>query len=255
MTLLHGNSIVSDTEMSFKGFIIRLAIVCTFAILPVHAQNTAGSGSEYADDGTPVLIKNLPDPEEVRAKAVWAKSIAEVEGVVGEQPILDLLELAPGIEAAVAVYPEGKLLLVEYPTPQLSIDADEKFQSRLNELGLTSSIAYRRIGNYSAFVFNGSDPKAANALLDQIKYIKTVQWLGEDPNYQRKVERYFAGTTADIFISTLIFVVVGAGIALGIGAGAGYLLFRREEKRRHARQAFTDAGGMTRLNLDEFSGD
>lgn len=241
--------------MRFKGSIILLLAVCVFAALSVRSQDKIKAASEYTEDGTPVLIKNLPDPEEIRTKAVWVRSLSEVEAVVGKQPVLDLIELLPGVEAAVAVYPEGKLLLIEYPTPQFSVDADGKFQARLNESGLMSSIVYRRIGNYSAFVFDANDPKSANALLDLIKYKKTVQWLGEDPNYQRKVERYVASTTADIFISTLIFVVVGGGAAIAVGAAVGFLLFKREEKRRHARHAFSDAGGMTRLNLDELSGE
>lgn len=239
--------------MIFIKLSICSLVICASAVSPVRAQVSLNAGSEYADDGIPVLIKNLPDPEEARSRAVWARSVAEIEGVIGKQPVLDLVEIVPGVEVAVGIYPEGKLLLIEYPTPQFATDADEKFQARLNELGMTYSIVYRRIGNYSAFVFDGGDPKKATVLLDRIRYAKTVQWLGEDPNYQRKVERYFAGATADIFISTLIFVLAGAAVALTFGGGIGFLLYKYEERKRHSKQTFSDAGGMTRLNLDEFS--
>lgn len=241
--------------MRLMKILVLLVIVCFVQTAVALAQESSVSGSEYSEDGVPVLIKNLPDPDEVRAKAVWAKSLADIESVVGKQPILDLVEMVPGVEVAVAVYPEGRLLMVEYPTPQFSTDADQRFQARLAELGQASTVTYRRIGNYSAFVFDSQDPQSANRLLDQIKYSKTVQWLGEDPNYQRKVERYFAGTTADIFIATLIAVVVGAGIAAGLGIVIGLLFYKYEEKKRHSRQSFSDAGGMTRLNLDELSED
>lgn len=243
------------SKMRLMKILVLLLIVCFVQAAVALAQDPPVSSSEYSEDGVPVLIKNLPEPDEVRAKAVWAKSVADIESVIGKQSVLDLVELVPGVEAAVAVYPEGKLLLIEYPTPQFSTDADQRFQARLAELGQASTLTYRKIGNYSAFVFDSQDPQSANKLLDQIKYSKTVQWLGEDPNYQKKVERYFAGTTADIFISTLIAIVVGAGIAAGLGVVVGLLFYKYEEKRRHSRHAFSDAGGMTRLNLDELSGD
>lgn len=239
---------------SFTTFL--LAAIFSIALQSwVNAQSPVVAGSEYADDGVPVLIKNLPGPEEVRAKAVWARSVGDIENAIGSQPMFDLIEMVPGVEAAAAVYPEGKLLMVEYPTPQFAAEADEKFQRRISEMGTSAPMSYRRIGNYAAFVFEARDPESANALLEQIRYVKTVQWLGEDPNYQRKVERYFAITTADIFISTLIAIVVGAAVAVGIGIAAGLAFYKYEDKKRRSRKAFSDAGSMTRLNLDELTED
>jgi hypothetical protein len=236
-----------------KSSLVLVLVLAAFA--QVRPQSAGQSASEYAPDGVPVLIKNLPEPDAVRSTAVWARSIEEIESVVGPRPIRDLIEISKGTEAAVAEYPEGKVLLIEYATPQLSVDADLKFQERLAELGTPVDIAYRRIGNYSAFVFDAKDRESADFLLDQIRYAKTVQWLGEDPNYAAKVERYLALSTANIFIGTLYAIATGAAVAVGIGIVVGLVYFRVESRRRASRTAYSDAGGMTRLNLDELSED
>ena len=102
-------------------------------------------------------------------------------------------------------------------------------------------------------MFDAGDETGANALLDQIKYEKTVQWLGEDPNYQKKYERYVAITTADIFLSTTILIVSGIGFAVLTGIVVGLLFYRFRDHKRGAVAAFSDAGGMIRLNLDELT--
>lgn len=232
---------------------VLLCILTGLATVAALPQTGSSIPSEYAPDGTPVLIKNLPEPESVRAAAKWVGTSAELETLIGRRAVSDLIEITRGIEAVVAVYPEGKLLLIEYPTPQLSIDADERFRARLAESDSASDIRYRRIGNYSVFIFDGTDAQASEALLDQIKYSKTVQWLGEDPNYAAKAERYLAASTANIFIGTVIAIVSGAALAIGIGLVVGFLYFKSEERRRASMTAFSDAGGMTRLNLDELS--
>lgn len=238
--------------------VLRLITVAIFLIAVsgsiAKAQTAITADLENGDDGVPVLLKNLPGSEASRSKTVWARSLGEIEAAIGPQPVLDLVELATGVEAVAAVYPEGKLLLIEYPTPQFSIEADQRFQSRLSELG-ESGIHYRRIGNYSAFVFEAKGAEDANGLLDEIKYSKTVRWLGEDPHYQLKVERYFGITTANVFISTLIAVSVALGIAIALGVVSGLIFYKYEERRRRFRTTFSDAGGMTRINLDGLSED
>ena len=87
----------------------------------------------------------------------------------------------------------------------------------------------------------------------QIKYEKSVQWLGEDPFFVSKVERYLVGTTGDVLVSTAMFIVMCMGGAVGIGLLGGYIYFMKREQRRLTRHAFSDAGGLTRLNLDELT--
>jgi hypothetical protein len=50
-------------------------------------------------------------------------------------------------------------------------------------------------------------------LLDQVKYEKTVQWLGRNP-FEISPERAFVISTTDLFISTVLIVVLGPGFHL-----------------------------------------
>ncbi len=141
---------------------------------------------------------------------------------------------------------------MEFATPQASADADARI---LNKLAASpeNGIVYRRIGNYNAFVFDAQAPDAAAGLLDEVKYQKSVQWLGEDPFLLKKLERYFVTTTRDIFISTVLWIVGGLGIAIVSGLIAGIIFYRFREHQRATWTAYSDAGGLTRLNLDELS--
>ena len=222
------------------------------AVLGAFAQNTV-KPQEVGDDGVPVLVKHLPRYDEVRSVAVYARSRDDLKRVAGNQPVLDLVDLTAGTEAASAEYPQGKLVIVEYVTPQASIDADAKFQQKIQTSPQNPPVYYRRIGNYSVFVFDAPDEQSAAGLLDQVKYEKKVQWLGEDPFDLRKIERAFVFTTRDIFLSTVMFIVGWIVAAVLGGILVGYLFFRFREGKRAEYQRFTDAGGMTRLNLDDLS--
>jgi hypothetical protein len=202
-------------------------------------------------DGIPVLIKHLPEWESVRGQTTFAADANTLRAALGGRPVLDQIDFAGGTEAVTATYPAGRLLIVEFTSPQASIDADDHIRAAL--AGDPSTV-YRRIGNYNAFVFDATDAAAANALLDQVKYEKTVQWLGRNP-YQISAERAFVIGTTDLFISTVLIVVMGIGFSLVAGLFTGYLFFLLREKRRSRLAAFTDAGGMTRLNLDGFTPD
>jgi hypothetical protein len=238
---------------------LALLIASVFIALGVHAyafgQNGSANGfvSQEIDesDGIPVLIKHLPDWESVRGGATITNHLSELQRVLGERAVLGAVEFFPGIEAAVATYPAGTLLLIEHPTPQAASDAEQKIQQFL--AGGQESVVYRRIGNYNALVFDMTDVDRAGALLDQVKYEKTIQWLGEDPFLLQKIDRYIATTGRDVAISTVIFIVVVLLSAVLIGVLSGLIFFRiRESKRAHMTR-FSDAGGLTRLNLDDLA--
>lgn len=204
-------------------------------------------------DGIPVLIKHLPDWENVRDATTFTNKPHDLKNALGNRPVLDLIDFSGGTEAVTAAYPAGRLLIVEYTSPQASIDADAKFQQHIAGAPQTLPVVYRRIGNYNAFVFDAADETAANSLLDEIKYQKIVQWLGEDPYLLQRLERYFVTTTRDIFVSTVIWIVMGIGLSIVTGVVAGLIFFRFREQKRATRTAYSDAGGLTRLNLDELS--
>lgn len=239
---------------------IRSASAAIFAVLLsvsiVFGQSSPGGpvrSQEYSEsDGVPVLIKHLPNWESVRQTAVLARDVPSLKAVLGERPALDLIDFSAGTEAATAAYPEGKLLIIEYSTPQASVDADGKFTSLLSSGD--GKTAYKRIGNYNVLVFDASDLAAANALIDQVKYEKNIQWLGPNP-FRISAERAFVLTTSDIFFSTVLVILMGIGISIVGGLITGWVFFLYRERRRAEMTTYTDAGGMTRLNLDGFTPD
>lgn len=237
--------------------LLVLLFVIPFFTVVHFAQNAPNNPVDITvvseDDLTPSIIKGLPDWQNNKDKATQIKNSAELKKLLGNNKILDLIEFTGGTEAVTANYEAGKLLVVEFQTPQFSVDADTKIQQFLAENQSNPPIFYRRVGNYSAFIFEGKDEASANALLDQVKYEKVVQWLGEDPNYLQKAERYFIRQTSQLFFSTVIAIVGGISIAVLLGIVVGFLYFRSRNQRLNQTAAFSDAGGMTRLNLDGLS--
>ncbi|HUR98429.1 MAG TPA: hypothetical protein VMZ26_10230 [Pyrinomonadaceae bacterium] len=217
------------------------------------AQQPAAQSQEISDvDGRPVLIKHLPDLGAAEQGLIFGTEKAALENAVPNQPVLHRLEFPFGTEYVTAVYPQGRVLIIEYTNPQSSSEAD----ARIQEFAGTQPDAgfiYRRIGNYNTFVFGAVDPAAANGLLDQIKYEKTVQWLGEDPYILKKLERYMVTTSRDVMISTVLVIVGGIVSSVLAGILVGFVFFRFRDQKRASRTAFSDAGGLTRLNLDGLS--
>ena len=80
-----------------------------------------------------------------------------------------------------------------------------------------------------------------------------MQWLGENPFELRRMERAFIYMTRDMFIATVLWIVLGMLGSVVAGLGIGYIFFLFREKQRSRLTAFSDAGGLTRLNLDDLS--
>lgn len=240
-------------KTSLEKVIAAILLACSISLTAFgQSEGSLPYKAEVSgNDEIPVLVKHLPDWESVRSQTTFAKSVGELKSVLGERPVLDLIDFSGGTEAVTAPYDAGKLLIIEYSTPQSSIEADKQFTEKLASDGDHTTV-YRRIGNYNAFVFDAVDQTAANALLDQVKYEKVVQWLGKNP-YIISAERAFVLTTSDIFISTVLAIVIVMGIAIFCGVVIGYVFFSIRERKRAGMQAFSDAGGMTRLNLDGFT--
>lgn len=237
---------------------ISFSILFVFALVGASfAQNNAAptiKSREVSDeDGIPVLIKHLPDWENARNRATYILNQNDLRNALGWRDFFDIIEFESGTEAVTADYDAGKLLLIEFYTAQSSIDADNRIRQRFAENGQAESTVYRRIGNYNVFVFETTDQAAANALLDQIKYEKTVQWLGEDPFLIERAERAFVQGLSDLFIATVLWIVGGLGLSILAGIAVGFVYFRYREQQRAQMQTFSDAGGMTRLNLDGFT--
>lgn len=225
-----------------------MVLVCfTFGQAPVEPKFKSQEISEV--DGYPVLMKHLPDFDVVKDKAKFAITVDELRAAVGERPILANVDMSAGAEATTADYAAGKLLIIEFPSPQASIEADEQFK---NLLSRESNAVYRRIGNYNAFVFDSPDQLAANALLDQVLFEKDIQWLGDNP-FRINAERAFIIQTSELFVSTVIWIFMGIGLAVVVGIATGAVFFVIRRKERADNVAFANVSGMTILELDEFS--
>jgi len=214
-------------------------------------ENTLPGG----DDEIPVLVKHLPNWAAVVRHASYAVTLNGLKSIATNQPILDVLDFEGGTEAVASNYGQEQLVIVEFTTPQISIDNDQRILARIQELknqGQSAPSAYRRVGNYSVFVFNASDEKTANELIDQVKYQQVVQWLGEDPHLYEKLQRYLANTSAGVLLAVMESSGLSLLICLGLGALLGGLLFRHRRSQQAA--SYSDAGGTVRLNLDELTG-
>jgi hypothetical protein len=246
-------------KMKKTWFIRFLVLIWAVLLTGLSASAQASNNSQIKsreisdDDGLPVLMKHLPDWENARNQATYILNENDLRNALGNRPIFDLINFESGTEAVTAPYGDSKLLIIEYMTPQASVDADEKIKQKLAESPQNPPIFYRRIGNYNALVFDTEDETAATALLEQVKYEKNIQWLGKDPFLLKRAERAFVLTTSDIFITTTLVIVGGLGFSILAGIIVGIFFFYFREQKRSAMETFSDAGGMTRLNLDGFT--
>src|ERR1051325_4289639 len=213
------------------------------------------TGLDSGEGEIPVLVKHLPDWESVQSQAIYLVSSRDLQIVSSNQPILNEVTFDGGTEAVVGNYGQTQLVIVEFTTPQFSIDNDSRIWTKIAELkskGEPTPTAYRRVGNYSVFVFNAPDEKTANALIEQVKYEQVVQWLGDDPHLYERLQRYFAETSAGVLIAVLKSSGLSLVLCLAAGALIGTMLFRHRRAQNDA--AYSDAGGSIRLNLDDLTG-
>jgi hypothetical protein len=214
---------------------------------------------DSGENDIPVLVKHLPNWEAAQAHASYIVSLQSLKDLLPQQRVLDAVSFEGSPEATLAKYDAGKLLIIEFNTAKIAADNDWNIKTKLNELrgaGTNANYlptAYRRVGNYAVFVFDAPSEPVANELIDQVKYQQVVQWLGNDPYVYERATREFTETTLGVFVS----VVKASGLALvtclGVGGLLGALLFSRRRARTRNVEAYTDAGGMLRLNLDEMT--
>jgi hypothetical protein len=206
----------------------------------------------------PVLIQHLPPPEEAQENAVFLKSFSDLDKLGLPQPVLSAVQSAGDADAALGTYAPSKVLIIEFHTPQLAADNDQRIIARIQELwrlGQPAPTAYRRVGNYSVFVFDAPDEQTAKQLIDQVKYEQVVQWLGDNPNILKEAQKRYVNTTLGVLVAVLKASGYAALLCLGVGGLIGGLLFSYRRAQQKDVTAFSDAGGMLRLNLDEMTAD
>lgn len=252
---------ISMREFSVVNWALQKNLFATFILLSAaifaFGQNNQRSPQtmEVSDDGVPVLIKHLPDWENAQKRSAIVVNLQDLQKLSGNRPILNEVEFIGGTEAATATYDKARLIIIEFPTPQMAIDTDAKIQAKLSQSPQPNT-AYRKTGNYVVFVFDASDEQTANSLLDGVSYEKDVQWLGDNPYpaiAAARKEREFVLATGDIILTVIKTSGLAILAALGIGGIFGTLLFYRRRQQQAAADAYSDAGGMLRLNLDEMT--
>ena len=240
----------------FKGsHLVRLRNAKGDAALLATAAQAISERLDKGEADIPALVKHLPNPEEAQKNAVFLHSFRDLSQLGMQQGVFTAIDTQGNADAALAAYGPSKMLVLEFNTPQLAKDNDERIIARIHELwklGEPAPIAYRRVGNYSVMVFDAPDQQSANQLIDQVKYEQVVQWLGENPNILRQAEQHYVNTTLGVLVAVLKASGYALLTCLGLGGLAGALLFTRRRARQN-EAAFSDAGGMLRLNLDELT--
>ncbi len=257
----YGTAGYADQEhiVFFKGLhFVRLTNLTKLPASPAR-EELAKVLADTIDKGEadiPALIKHLPLPEASQKIATFLPRFSSVQSLMPGQSVLSVIETGGDADAAFADVGSGKVLVVEYNTPQLAKDNDERIIAKIHELwkiGQPAPIGYKRAGNYSVFVFDAKDDATAKQLMDQVKYEQLVQWLGDNPNILREAQKRYVETTLGVFIAVLKasgFALVGC---LGLGGLIGALLFTRRRSQQRTHEAYSDAGGMLRLNIDELT--
>ena len=207
--------------------------------------------------GVPILVLHLPEWEKkVGEGFAYATSSAALQKAAGSQPALDAFDFDSSVEAVTAKYDGGRLVIVEFPTPQHSVDADKAIKQRIEELkaaGRPVPSLYSRVGNYSVFVFDASDFAAAERLASQGKYEKDVRWLGRNPHAEEIATRAYTSTMGGVILTTLITTGLAILLCLGVGGAIGGMVFLHRRSQQAAQEVYTDAGGMVRLNIEDLN--
>jgi hypothetical protein len=258
-----------NQELGIASYVFKDQVLLAKGKLLLHIISVRPSRSEKSlpefarlfaetlprgEDEIPVLVKHLPKwGAEPRDVSYYVKLGALKSAVPSN--VLDSLSF-DGSEAVLTNYGPMRFLLIEFPTPQLATQNDQQILAKLQEMraqGQQLPTAYRRVGNYGVFAFNGSDEASANALIDEVKYEQVTQWLGDNPYPLLEAQRRYTTQTLGVLVS----VVKASGLALVIcltaGGLFGGLLFIRRRAQQKTIDAYSDAGGMLRLNLDEMT--
>lgn len=223
----------------------------------VELGRKLAEGLDNGEGDIPVLIKHLPDWQTVESQVSYALDLEHLKTSVTSQPVLETVSFDGGAEAVTAPYGSAQMTLVEFTTPQLATENDQRIIAKIQELrsqGQPLPTVYRRVGNYSVFVFNAASESVANQLIDQVKYEQVVQWLGDNPNWLKQAQKEYTETTLGVLVTVVKTSGLAAMVCFGIGGFLGAVMFARRRAQQLNADAYSDAGGMMRLNLDEMTG-
>ena len=221
---------------------------------PLDFARVLAEGLDAGEGGIPVLALHLPEWEKVQGRVDYVLSTPALKSIVGQQPILDEVSFEGGAEAVTAAYGDARLVIIEFTTPQYAQDNDARIAERITQLraaAQTAPTAYKRVGNYAVFVFGAQDEGAAVGLIDQVKYEKDIRWLGDNPHVAEQAEKFYKTTMAGVVVTTLKVTGIAVLVCLGVGVVFGGAVFLYRRTRPGAREVYSDAGGMLRLNIQD----
>jgi hypothetical protein len=252
-------SYVTPTDVAFfKG--VHVVRIRNLNQSSINLKEIAQDLSDTLDKGEgdiPALVKHLPDPQNASPNAIYLNSFTDLSRIPDQRPVFSAIQSDGNADAVFADYGPRELLIVEFNTPQLAADNDRHIIERIHELwklGQPAPTAYRRVGNYSVFVFDSlNNEVASKQLIDKVKYEQVVQWLGENPNIYKEAEKQYINTTLGVLVAVLKASGYALITCLGLGGLLGGLLFTYRRSQQKVATAYSDAGGMLRLNLDELT--
>jgi hypothetical protein len=143
-----------------------------------------------------------------------------------------------------------RLAIVEYHTPQFATDAMLRVNDFVSSLpeAERERIVVRRTGNYIIEAANVRDREFAEGLVNSVQYPYTVKWL-RNPLWPTN-DPFRAQKAAQMLLSTFGLLGLILLTVLVVGSVLGTTIFLK--RRKQQRKAFSDAGGMLRLELDPF---
>jgi uncharacterized protein DUF6599 len=143
-----------------------------------------------------------------------------------------------------------KLLIVECHTPQFATDAMERVSNYVSSLPETEQqqIILKRTGNYVIEALNVRNREFAEGLINSVQYPYTVKWL-RNPLWPTN-DPFRMEKTANMLLSTFGLLGLILLTVLVVGSVFGTTIFLK--RRKQQREVFSDAGGMLRLDIDQF---
>src|SRR4030095_865735 len=198
-----------NQEVFFKGLhFVRITVLqpSDKKTALVQMSHDFADTLDKGEGDLPPLLKHLPNPDEAQKKAIFLTRFTNLQSLLPQQQVLGAIDSGGNADAVLGEVGPSKVLIVEFNTPQLASDNDQRIVAKIHELwklGQREPTAYRRVGNYSVFVFDAPDEETAKQLIDQVKYEQTVQWLGENPNILKEAQRRYVDTTLGVFIAVL----------------------------------------------------
>jgi hypothetical protein len=216
----------------------------------------------------PPLPSHLPEQNKIAESEKYLTGMASLTSLKPFTDLKSIISFEGGAEAVTAEYSNGNdrmsLLIVDCYTPQLAADNFRKLEEHINSLPPEekSGRLAKRIGNYVIETVGVNDLPSAQAIVNEIKYAPRVYWEGDRftsiPYEFRPPDPLLVEETRRTgkFL-TLTFLMIGLMIAgsllIGAMAGAVFFYWRKWQRRRLGLEdAFSDAGGTLRLNLDDY---